>query len=252
VEHEAVYASPETPAGAAMLEDAGIHNSDLESSRSRLIAGATYRDCSTVVVVPTRGMISARVVLSWMQLMSPMNQKFARLPPTIMGRGMEVGDAYNQTIVAILKDPVLSRFKFVLTLEEDNLPPPDGLLKLLAAMHEGPWAAIGGLYWTKGEGGQPMIYGDPKEWPLTFVPQLPKPETVQECRGLGMGFTLFDMNLFRDPNLPYPWFRTLQENGHQYTQDLYFFENAVRRGYRFACHTGVKVGHLDVENDVVW
>jgi len=182
---------------------------------------------------------------------------------------MEVGEAYTQMVDLVLSHPDLQKYKFLLTLEEDNMPPPDGLNKLLETIHEGPWAAVGGLYWTKGEEGQPMIYGDTKSIPLNFLPQLPctgdekeckcgrEPHNpVVECRGLGMGFTLFDLNLFRDPDLPRPLFKTVQEDRQggtvRMTQDLYFFNNAAKLGYRFAVDCRVLVGHYDYENEKVW
>jgi hypothetical protein len=227
----------------------GYHNTDPQTIQ-RLTKGRTYQDLSTICVVPTRGMIPARVVESWMGLMSAMNQKFTR----VFVAGMEVGDAYNAAIELILNHPELSTWKYVLTLEEDNLPPPDGLLKLYESIED--YAAVGGLYWTKGEGGQPMIYGDPHGI-LNFVPQMPRPDTVQECNGLGMGFTLFRMEMFRDEKIPRPWFKTLQEwdpnvGVRSYTQDLHFFERARQAGHRVACDTRVKVGHLSVEDDFVW
>lgn len=225
----------------------GEHNLDRHSTR-RIKKGQGYRDLSTVCVVPTRGAIQARVVESFMGLMPPMNQPFVRL----FVRGMEVGAAYEQAVEMILAHAQLSQFKYLLTLEEDNLPPPDGLLKLYESI--GKFAAVGGLYWTKGEGGQPMIYGSPGKLPM-FAPQPPKPETVQECNGLGMGFTLFRLDVFR--KLPQPWFKTVQEwdparGGRSYTQDLYFFEQLRKAGQRVACDTRVKVGHYDVEADRVW
>jgi hypothetical protein len=195
-------------------------------------------------------MIPARVVENWMGLMTPMNNAFFRM----FVSGMEVGEAYNVAVETILAHEQLSQFKYLLTLEEDNMPPPDGLLKLYESMDE--YAAVGGLYWTKGEGGQPMIYGDPKGM-LTFQPQLVQPDTVQEANGLGMGFTLFDMNLFRDERIPRPWFKTVQQwdpqTGAQAgTQDLYFFANARKAGHRVACDTRVKVGHFDAGTGICW
>ena len=78
---------------------------------------------------------------------------------------------------------------------------------------------------------------------------------IQPCCGLGMGFTLFRLKLFKE--LARPWFRTVSawndEYGVQkYTQDLYFFERVSQAGYRFACDTRVKVGHLDVESGTIW
>lgn len=183
-------------------------------------------------------------------MMTPMNQKFTRL----MVKGMEVGDAYNSAIATILSHPELSKWKYVLTLEEDNLPPPDGLLRLYESIED--YACVAGLYWTKGQDGQPMIYGDPSGI-LNFVPQVPIQDTVQECNGLGMGFNLFNLDLFRDEKIPKPWFKTLQEwnpndGAKGYTQDLYFFENARKAGYKVACDTRIKVGHYDEANDFVW
>jgi hypothetical protein len=230
--------------------DLGFHNRDIEASRERLEKGKQYRDLSTICVVPTRGLISARVVENWMGLMIPMNNAFVRL----FVSGMEVGDAYNSAVELILNHEALSKFKYLLTLEEDNMPPPDGLLKLYESIDE--YVAVGGLYWTKGEGGQPMIYGDPKGI-LSFQPQQVNMDSVQECNGLGMGFTLFDMNVFRDKDIPKPWFKTIQEWDPNKgvaagTQDLYFFANARRQGYRVACDTRIKVGHIDVESGMVW
>lgn len=231
-------------------ENQGVHNLN-PNSRDRLIKGNTYKDLSTICIVPTRGVIPAKVVQSWMGLMSPMNQKFMRM----FVIGMEVSQAYNSAIETILQHPELSNWKYVLTLEEDNMPPSDGIIKLYENMDK--FDVISGIYWTKGEAGQPMIYGNPKEMPKNFIPQIPQTDTIQECNGLGMGFTLFKLDIFKDDKVPKPWFRTLQEYKEGqgvkcYTQDLYFFENAGKVGYRFACDTRVKVGHYDLENDIVW
>jgi hypothetical protein len=184
-----------------------------------------------------------------MALMLPMNQRVIRM----FVEGMEVGDAYNHAVTTILSHPELSKWKYMVSLEEDNLPPPDGLLRLYEAIHRSRYAAVGALYWTKGEGGQPMIYGDP-DGVVNFIPQVPRPDTVQECRGLGMGFTIFKLDTFR--KIEPPWFKTEQSwdpatGGRQYTQDLYFFEKAARAGLRVACDTRIRVGHLD-ESGVVW
>lgn len=228
----------------------GFHNRDMEKAQARLKKGRAYQDLSTICVIPTRGMIPARVVENWMGLLTPMNNAFIRM---FVG-GMEVGDAYNAAVEMILEHPQLKEFKYMLTLEEDNLPPADGLLKLHESL-EG-FAAVGGLYWTKGEGGQPMIYGNPKGV-LSFQPQQVQPETVQECNGLGMGFTLFDLQVFKDKKLEKPWFKTVQEwdpatGAQSGTQDLYFFGKIRKLGYRVASDNRVKVGHLDNQTGIVW
>ena len=232
-------------------ETGGFHNKSTKKSKDRILKGKAYKDLSTICVIPTRGMISAKVVQSWWSLMTPMNQKFLRM----FVIGMEVGDAYNSAVESIMNHPELSKWTYLLTLEEDNMPPPDGLLKLYESMEK--FDVVGGLYWTKGEGGQPMIYGDPKSMPMNFIPQPPKLETVQEACGLGMGFNLFKLSIFNDKKLTKPWFKTLQEYTpgvgiKGYSQDLYFYEKIRKLGYRVACDTRVKVGHFDSESDIIW
>ena len=230
----------------------GIHNSNPSETNLRLEKSKSYRDLSTIIICPTRGQVPAKVVQSWMGLMRPMNQKV--IGP-LFAIGMEVGEAYNSMIEMILQNQELSKWKYILTIEEDNMPPPDGLLKLYESMDE--FDVVGGLYWTKGEGGQPMIYGDPNVEPINFIPQIPVSEGVQRANGLGMGFNLFKLDMFKNPDLPKPWFVTKQEyipesGAKAYTQDLYFYENAGKLGYKFACDTRVKVGHYDVNMDIVW
>ena len=234
-----------------MPDYSGIHNQDLDGSIERLENSKSYQDLSTIIICPTRGQIPAKVVQSWMGLMRPMNQKV--IGP-LFSIGMEVGSAYNTMIENILSNPELSTWKYILTIEEDNMPPADGLLKLYESMKE--YDVVQGLYWTKGDAGQPMIYGNPNVIPKNFIPQRPVKDAVMHCNGLGMGFNLFKLDIFKNKDLPKPWFKTVQEvtggGARAYTQDLYFYENAGKLGYRFACDCRVKVGHYDFANDIIW
>ncbi len=231
--------------------DTGIHNAS--DYVDRLEKAKSYRDLSTIIVCPTRGMISARIVQNWQGLIKPMNQKV--IGPIFM-EGMEVGEAYNSVIKMILENPELSKFKFILTLEEDNAPPADGLMKLYESIDD--YDAVGGLYWTKGETGQPMCYGNPEVMPMNFIPQVPPPDTITPCNGLGMGFTLFRMEMLKDKRFDYGhWFKTKQEvvpgGGTQMmTQDLWFFQKARDMGYKVACDSRVKVGHYDAATQIMW
>ncbi len=230
----------------------GAQNADLKKANERLAAGKSYQDLSTIIVVPTRGgrSLCPRWVSAMQGLIRPMNQKC--FGPVFMS-GMEVGAAFSAAIEMILGNPELAKFKYLLTVEDDNIPPPDGLLKLYESI--GKYSAVGGIYWTKGEGGQPMIYGNPDVSPLNFVPQSVQPETLQRCNGLGMGFTLFKMEIFKKMEKPH--FETKQswspnEGAKCYTQDLYFFEKLAKAGHKVACDTRVRVAHLDVEADHLW
>ena len=236
----------------------GRHNADLPASISRLRKGKTYKNLSTVIVCPSRSDLPVDVVSSWMGIIRPMNQVCAG---PFFFKDFEVGDAYNQAVHLVLTQ---MNVNYMLTIETDNIPPPDGLVKLLETINDG-WDVVGGLYWTKGEGGQPMIYGDPDVYPHNFIPQMPRPGEVQRCNGLGMGFTLFKVDLLRKMYADMPknkdgipqLFVTKQEylpgQGSQvYTQDLGFINNAAKYGAMIASDNRVLVGHLDTHTGTVW
>ena len=229
--------------------DFGRHNAAFEGSAARILEGATWKKQRCIVLLPAAKMISSKVALSHWNLIFPPNQGVYRM----LCLGMEVGEAYSQAIEAVLAHPDLAQWEYVLTLEHDNVPPPDGLLKLIESMDKHPeLSCIGGLYWTKGEGGCPQIWGDPKDPVLNFRPQPPMPDTVQECCGTGMGFNLWRLAMFRDAKLRRPWFITKAGVEGVGTQDLYFWADARKHGYRCAIDTRVLVGHYDVDADMMW
>jgi hypothetical protein len=232
--------------GLIVQDFAGVHNKS-ENTSARLLKGASWKKQRIVVIIPAGDSIPAKVALSHWNLAFPPNNGICR----ILAQGMEVGDAYSSAIASILSHPELSKWEYILTIEHDNMPPGDGVLRLCEQMENHPeYACIGGLYFTKGEGGVAQIWGDPKDPILNFRPQVPRPGLV-ECCGTGMGFNLFRMKMFRDEKLRRPWFLTQTKNGVS-TQDLYFWADARKYGYRCAIDCNVKVGHYDVNTDVVW
>ena len=224
----------------------GIHNKDGGTS-ARLMRGGSWKKQRIVVVLPASDLIPAKVALSHWNLGFPPNNGVCR----ILALGMEVGDAYSHAITDILAHPDLSQWEYILTIEHDNMPPPDGVLKLCAQMEAHPeLSCIGGLYFTKGEGGVAQIWGDTKDPVVNFRPQVPTDGLV-ECCGTGMGFNLFRMGMFKDAQLRKPWFVTQTKDGMA-TQDLYFWSDARKYGYRCAVDCSVKVGHMDPLTDMVW
>lgn len=228
------------PGFKSLMSIQGAHNSDFHNSAIRLATGKQFKDLSTVWVTPTPELkLDAQVVFqSWLAMSMPMNQKVQRL---CIG-GAEVAAAYNAAVEMILKDGL--KWKYMLTVEHDNLPDRDSLLQLYESVDK--YDAVGGLYWMKGPLGTAHIYGHPSD-PSDFRPQVPLTDQIQPCNGMGMGFTLFNMDMFR--NMDGPWFQTSVEGG---TQDLYFFQKAAAKGYKFAVDTRCKVGHIDFDSRKIW
>ena len=227
----------------------GLNNGDLSKAGARLMKGASWKRQRVVVILPADDMIPAKVALSHWNLIFPPNNSVVR----ILAQGMEVGHAYSSAIEQVLAHPQLKEFEYILTMEHDNTPPQDGLLKLLEVMESRPdLDCVGGLYFTKGEGGVAQIWGDPNDPVLNFRPQIPRPETVQECCGTGMGFNLWRMSLFKDERIEKPWFKTEKGAGGVSTQDLAFWSKARKWGHRCAIDTRVKVGHYDHATGMIW
>jgi len=227
--------------------------------RVELLPGSTYKDSSTVIVVPTRGTIHYKVAAAWENMFAPMNQKRAKLYAV----GHEVGRAYEEMVRFVLAHPILSTYKYLMTLEDDNLPPPDAQVKLLDTIEYCSLDAVSGLYFTKGALNMPMAYGDPKSLlntgSIDFKPRdvLKALETgnVVEVNGIAMGCAVWRMDLFRE--FPPPWFVTVNEIIPErgiacVTQDLYFCERLRRAGKRLGVDLRVSVGHIDVETGEIY
>jgi hypothetical protein len=235
----------------------GLNNSNLEESSSRILRGGSWKKQRVVVILPAADTIPAKVALAFWNLAFPPNNGVVR----ILALGMEVGDAYSTAIEGVLQHPELSQWEYILTLEHDNAPPPDGVVKLIERMEAHPeYSALSGLYFTKGYGGVAQIWGDIKDPVINFRPQVPDVNGgLVECYGIGMGFALYRMSMFKDKRLRRPWFKTL--NGKDGmglgTQDLYFWSDARKYGYRCAVDCSVRVGHYDLEGkfglpDMMW
>jgi hypothetical protein len=223
-----------------------------------LLPGSTYQDNSTIIIVPTLGMVHIRVVQSWLSLMGPMNQKrhwhFAV--------GDEVGRAYDNAIKSFLAHPDLSKWKYVLTLEDDNIQPVDAHIRLLESIEWGKYDAISGIYFTKGEYQMPMAYGDPAEYRRTGVLDF-RPRDIRNAlaaghimpvNGIACGCSLYRMELFKE--LQPPWFVTVSDvtptGAQAFTQDLWFWNQAAKRGKTCAVDLRVKVGHIDTSTGIIY
>ena len=234
----------------------GFHNADIHATNDRLTREGSWKKQRIVYVIPGGEKIPAEVYLSHRGLIFPPNQ--AMTPVYI--KNAEVGQAFQTAIDVILQSPELRNWEYILTIEHDNIPPQNGVLKLIEAMEKHPeYAAISGLYFTKGEGGASQIWGDIKDPVQNYRPQPPVAGQVIECWGLGMGFCLYRMDMFREleaKKVPKPWFRTVgckpDDNGVG-TQDLYFWGNIAKpNGFRCAVDCNTLVGHFDDRTGIIW
>lgn len=245
--------------GMVPLDVVAERSAGLGYERVQTHSGSTYKDQSVVVIVPAiKPEFHHRVVQGWDGMIFPMNQKRAK----IFCIGDEVGHAYDNMIKQIIADPNLSSWKYILTLEHDNIIPPDAFLRLQETIEAFKFDAVGGIYWTKGELNMPMAYGDPEEYKKTGVLDF-RPRDVRAAlaaghvmpvNGLAMGCTLYRMELFKQTEPP--WFVTVSDivdgKPQGFTQDLYACRRWCELGKRFAVDLRVRVGHLDLQTGTVY
>lgn len=233
----------------AVASDVGANNASLAESTERVIRAGTWKKQRIVTIVPSGPTIPARVYLSHCSIAYPPNQAVHRM----LAQGCEVGDAYSRAIAEIVDNPQHPCFEweYILTIESDNCPPFDGVTKLIKRMEANPHlAAISGLYWCKGfDNVAPHIWGDISDPVVNYRPQPPKAGELVECYGLSMGFCLYRMEMFKDKRLNRPWFVTHDGSAGKGigTQDLSFWSDARKYGYRCAVDCDVLVGHWDQE-----
>ena len=263
-----------------------LEQAQFRGSFKAMPQGDTFKDLSTISILPIPGPKTEKMFLnckkcktkneytSWTfsglhpifveaykRLVRPMNVPFLEMMPS----GYEVGDAYNKAIEMVLANDSLNKFKFILTVEYDNIipfiPNTQGPLMMLYETMEKGFDVVGGLYWTKGNPSMPLIYGDPKEKRDNVAGMFKvrmdwKPGDIVECNGLGMGWTLFKMDIFKDKRFKKPWFKTVTEHTEKgpalYTQDLWAFQHLRELGYRVACDTRVRLGHLDFRTSIIY
>ncbi len=245
---------------------------------TRVLQGNTYKNFSTIIVIATRGKgvtnvhcpkcnhpfevehwvgLHPWIVESWKRFIKPMNIPVQEM----IISGHEVGNAYEEAVQIILETPQLKNYRYILFLEDDIIVPFINnsfgpLIELFKHMEKFDVASA--LYWTKGEPSLPLVYGDGNiDSPNPFeVNTNWQPGDTIEVNGCGMGFALMKRNIFEDPKLERPFFKTMNEvkdgKFKGYTQDLYFYEKIKKLGYKICVDTGIRCGHLDFQSEVVY
>ena len=153
--------------------------------------------------------------------------------------------------------------EYLFWIDDDTIPPPSALLELFFVLAQNPKAAIcGGIYCTKTEPPQPIVfmdYGAGPHWLWTFG-------DIFKCKGLGTGCMLVRAEVMS--KIEKPWFKDTAEskpgdtetiNGHVVniasrtgTDDIYFCKKVDDAGYDIIAHGGILPAHMDYATDLVY
>lgn len=168
--------------------------------------------------------------------------------------GLEVGEARQQAVRAVLQHDPIPEFLFF--LDYDVIPQFDAVQKLfLRARHFPKYDIFAGVYCAKSEIPEPLIYkgdgaGPYWDWRVGDL-------ITDGVTGVHMGLTLIRSSLLKrmcDMSPGEPLFKTINEqivnetgiHTRRGTEDLYFCNRAVNDfGARILVDTSVLAGHID-------
>jgi hypothetical protein len=220
----------------------------------------SHKRAHFLVCLLTLGMVPIEYHVASSRLAYPLNGKAV----SAVVKRYEVGRARDYCVENLLKMPKESRPDYMFFFGDDMIPESDALIKLYAEMATGKWDVLTGLYYLKMNDPVPLTW---REGTVGYLyPGVHyKVGEVIDVDITGMDFTLISTEFLEkmqkeiDPpyfqtgpsKLPYPSY--YEENTIvTYTEDVYFLYKVRQCGGRIGVHTGIKVGHYDINTGMIF
>lgn len=125
--------------------------------------------------------------------------------------------------------------KYIFFIDSDVFVPPNAFTHFLQSGKD----MVTGIYWTKNNPPQPVIYKDLHMGPYFDFPK----DSLFKLDAAGLGCCLIKTDVFR--KMPQPWFEYKKENlSEDISEDFYFFIKAKEYGYELWCDSNVQCKHL--------
>ena len=152
-----------------------------------------------------------------------------------------VDKARNDLVDMALKD----NCDYIMFIDSDTLI-PNGAVDSLLDMNVD---IASGLYFSKGKPYLPVARV--KEGDMHFYLDDFEFNDIMEVAGVGMGCCLIKTSVFKDMKFPYFKLEWRHKEGidYQIAEDLYFCEEAIKKGHKVHLNTGVVCQHFGVEVD---
>jgi hypothetical protein len=231
-----------------------------ESKVEDMILGSHQR-CHIMMAIPTLGMVPIEFMFAAMRMQMPINgQVFQHIV-----KGMEVGEARNKAVEAIMLMKKDDRPRYLFFLGDDMIPEWDAFVRLYEMMEEEKWDVLTGLYFWKGEPPTPLVWRNDHVGRMIPGKDFTMGERVWVDL-TGLDFTLIRVSLLEA--MEGPWFKTgpslrteMPEALEPYiqvhsvvmhTEDAWFCSKARKLSAKMGVHTGVRVSHMDVKSGSVY
>ena len=224
------------------------------------MAVGNHKRATFLVCLLTLGFVPIEYHIASSRLAYPLNGR----ANSVVVKRYEVGKARDYCVENLLKMPEEMRPDYMFFFGDDMIPEYDGLIKLYAEMATGKWDVLTGLYYLKMDDPVPLTW---RVGTLGYIypGKHYKIGDVIDVDITGMDFTListeFLLKMQREIEPPYfktgpgelPYAEYFEKNEYvTYTEDVYFLAKVRKCGGRIGVHTGVKVGHYDVNTGMIF
>ncbi|HTJ27768.1 MAG TPA: glycosyltransferase [Candidatus Limnocylindria bacterium] len=144
----------------------------------------------------------------------------------------------------------------VVMIDDDMVPPPDTLTRLLAVFEADPRAAVvGALYYSR-DGARPMVVGrwNSQSTTSACIPPF-RSDAFSPVDGVGFGCVAIRTAALRDLESPYFGTHVYIDPSHQIVrqcdEDYLFCERVRRAGWNVYVHGGARTPHYDRASDTL-
>lgn len=224
------------------------------------IVSGQHKKANFLVCLLTMGMVPIEYHIASSRMQFPVNGKMN----SMIVKKYEVGKARDLCVDHLLRLPVDRRPEYLFFFGDDMIPDWDGFIHLYDEMVTGKWDVLTGLYYIKNEPPVPLTWrNDHIGW--MYPGQHYKTGEVIDVDVTGMDFTLIRTKFLEEmaEKIERPFFQTGPgpmpyeafsdpKTIVTYTEDVYFLSKVRACGGRIGVHTGVKVGHYDINTGMIY
>ncbi len=206
-----------------------------------------FKDIRVLIGVPTRGLLSAQWVLSFLKQSHPVN--------TSIDYKFIVGKDVSTARDELVQEAIKLGTEYLIFIDDDVIIPPDTITKLINIADQEK-DIVAGVYYSKQIPPEPLIFkgrgtGCFKNWEIG--------EIIDDIDGVGMGLTLLKTAIFK--KIKRPWFKTVEssrkstKNGklfYSVDESLYFCNKAISKGFQITVDTSIQGIHFDYKSNTFY
>lgn len=191
--------------------------------------------CTITIAIVCGGTLRAETVTSLIGAMDMLRTKGVGTYLTVQIGGYAARNR-NESV----KQAQENNSDYLMFIDNDMTFPPSGIVRLLDHDKD----IVGVHYNARGVPGKPIVstvkMADAQG---NLIGSDSMPSQLFKCYGVGTGFTLIKMDVFKKLEKPY-FIAWEEENGEHHTEDIDFCRKAAQAGFDVWCSPTIKVGHI--------